>query len=98
VDAPDVVALSDRTVTGVQIIPSDEYAIVYPVLLFMLSSPNTFVRVVTDPPFHPPIKNRPPTASQMTRVTSLLFLNIAVDAALACEGIDNHTVPVASVE
>jgi hypothetical protein len=98
VDAPDVVALSDRTVIGVHIIPSDEYAIVHPVLLFVASNPNTFVRDATDPPFNPPIKNRPPTASQMTRVTSLPFLNIAVGVALTCDRIGDHAVPVASLE
>jgi hypothetical protein len=102
VDAPGLnplaVPVSELTVTGIQITPSDEYAMVHPVLLFVLSNPETFVRVATDPPFHPPIKKRPPTASQMTRVTSLPFLNIAVEAALACDVIPNHVVPVASVE
>jgi hypothetical protein len=78
--------------------PLDEYAIVYPVLLFVLSNPAMFVRVATDPPFHPPIKKRSPTASQITRVTSLPILKIAVEAALACPEGRAHAVPVASVE
>jgi hypothetical protein len=58
VDAPDGVVLSDRTVTGVQIIPSDEYAIVYPVLLFNESNPVMFVIASIDVlPFHPPTIN-----------------------------------------
>ena len=89
---------SALTVTGNQLIPSVEYAIVHPVLLFVLSNPATFVRVATDPPFHPPARKRPPTASQMTRVTSLPILNNAVEAALACVAGANQVFPVASVE
>ena len=65
----------------------------------MASSPKTLVNVaVVAAPFHPPTMNRPPTASQITRVTSLPFLNIDVAAVLACIGGAIHTVPVASVE
>ena len=82
-EEPELASL-DWTVTGVQFIPSAEYAIVYPGLLFKVaSSPKTFVKAAVEPPFHPPTKNLPPTASQITRVASLLFLKIAVAAAFA---------------
>jgi hypothetical protein len=69
-------------------------------LLFAVaSSPKTLVNAAVDAaPFHPPTMNRAPKASQITRVTSLPFLNIAVAAVLACRGGAIHAVAVASVE
>jgi hypothetical protein len=96
--SPDDVAVSERTVIGVQMIPSDEYAMVYPVMLFVLSRPAMLVIVDIVLPEVPPTINRPPTASQITRVISLPFLNIAAGDVFACDGIVDHVFPVASVE